>query len=411
MNLKTPSCRLNLLYLFSYLASGISFPYIPVYMQLIGGSLVLVAILDSLYNTITSFSQIYWARKSDYDGKRVKYIAIGNIIPGVLFFIYGIAFLPLLLLIVHSIEAFWDASEDPTSNALVFEYSTEKEKARKFTIFVTMCTFGYFVGNIIGGYIQAILKDIRILFIISGIIFLVVGILAQLTLPETKRWKRKITPWKSYKISDIYNIRGIFRTKIPEKIRVLFLGVLFLTIASGMTYTYLAIFIVKNFTTELVGILFAVKSLTLVVAIPLCGILSETLGKKVMLILSAVLSIAYSITLFLAHSLLIMILSQIIAGLKWASFTTTIYSYTAEISEETELALNQGFINFAVFIGLALSPLIAGVLVEGLKMTFHEIFLMAVAPSISSLITFLGIERSTKKAPKPYLISAPFTEL
>lgn len=411
MNLRTPSNKLNVLYLFSYLATGISFPYIPVYMQQIGGSLVLVAILDSLYNTITSFSQIYWAKKSDYSGQRVKYIAIGNIVPGVLFFVYGLSVVPLLLLVIHSIEAFWDASEDPTSNALVFEYSSEKERAKRFTLFITMCTCGYFAGNVIGGYIQAKVRDLRILFIISGVIFFLVGVLSYLLLPETKRWRRKITPWKSYNISEIYNFRGLFRTKLPDKIKILFLGVLFLTIASGITYTYLAIFIAEKFTTELVGILFAVKSLTLVIAIPLCGYLSEVVGKKKMLIFSAVLSTSYSIALFSAQSLNMMIVSQIISGLKWAFFTTTIYSYTAEISEENELALNQGFINFAISIGLAASPLIAGIFVVALNLSFNEVFIMAIAPSVSSLITFSALEKSVKKGPRPYIISGPFTEL
>lgn len=383
-------------------------------MQQIGGSLLIIAILGSLFNSISSFSQIHWARKSDISGKRVIYIFMGNAIPGVFFFMYGFAASPLLFLILRSVQAFFDACDDPACNALTFEYEPSGMYAKAFAIFQTMCSAGYFIGNLIGGYLQAITKNTIILFVISGAILIAVGIVSYLILPEVRRWSPRVTPWAKEKArKEIYGIREIIRGKIPDKIKILFLGVLFAMLGWGMISAYLSLFIAQEFSTELVGMMFAVDSVSLLITLPIFGILAEKFGKKNILLVSVFLYIIYSFLLFNARSILLLVIAQIFSGLKWASFQSSIYAYTADISEEREMALNQAVVNFAISIGWTIGPLLAGALVTLLELTFREVFIMAVAPFISSFIILTTIEKPQKpiKGPKPYYIRSPFTEL
>ena len=191
------------------------------------------------------------------------------------------------------------------------------------------------------------------------------------------------------------------------------MGVMFAMLGWGMISAYLSLFIAQEFSTELVGIMFAVDSVSLLVSLPVFGILAEKFGKKSILLTSIFLYILYSFLLFNARSIASLIVAQVFSGLKWASFQSSIYAYTAEISEEREMALNQAVVNFAISIGWTIGPLIAGGLVTLLALTFREVFIMAVAPFISSFVILTTIEKPQKyiKGPKPYIIRGPFTEL
>jgi DHA1 family tetracycline resistance protein-like MFS transporter len=110
-----------------------------------------------------------------------------------------------------------------------------------------------------------------------------------------------------------------------------------------------------------VGLLFAVFSLSQLVAAPILGDLSDRYGRRPILIVSLIGTVISFVMLALAHSLTMLFVARVVDGLSGGNIATA-RAYVADVTEPKDRARAYGFIGVAFGLGFILGPAISAVL-------------------------------------------------
>lgn len=145
---------------------------------------------------------------------------------------------------------------------------------------------------------------------------------------------------------------------------------------------------------SILGLLVAAFSLTQLLFSPLAGRLSDTWGRKKIIIVG-MLVFAFSEWLFgFASSPFLLFASRMIGGIGAALIMPAVMAYTADVTSDEERAGGMGFINAAITTGFIIGPGIGGFLAEyGVRVPFYA---AAVAAAIAALITLLILPESSR---------------
>ncbi|GGG61433.1 MFS transporter [Paenibacillus radicis (ex Gao et al. 2016)] len=143
---------------------------------------------------------------------------------------------------------------------------------------------------------------------------------------------------------------------------------------------------------SLVGMLVAAFSVTQLLFSPLAGRLSDTLGRK-KLIVAGMLVFAASEWLFGAvSSPWLLFVSRMLGGVGAALIMPSVMAYAADMTTVEERATGMGFINAAITTGFIIGPGIGGYLAEfGMRVPFYA---AAGAGVFSAIITILVLPES-----------------
>ncbi|WP_042166393.1 MFS transporter [Paenibacillus gorillae] len=143
---------------------------------------------------------------------------------------------------------------------------------------------------------------------------------------------------------------------------------------------------------SLVGLLVAAFSVTQLLFSPLAGRLSDTLGRK-KLIVAGMLVFALSEWLFGAvSSPWLLFVSRMLGGVGAALIMPSVMAYAADMTTVEERATGMGFINAAITTGFIIGPGIGGYLAEfGMRVPFYA---AAGAGVFSAIITILVLPES-----------------
>jgi DHA1 family tetracycline resistance protein-like MFS transporter len=116
-----------------------------------------------------------------------------------------------------------------------------------------------------------------------------------------------------------------------------------------------------------VGLLFAVFSLCQLAAAPALGDLSDTYGRRPVLVFSLLGTVVSFVMLALAHSIVMLFLARVVDGLSGGNISTA-RAYVADITEPKDRARAYGIIGAAFGLGFILGPALSGVL-AGISIT------------------------------------------
>jgi DHA1 family tetracycline resistance protein-like MFS transporter len=112
-----------------------------------------------------------------------------------------------------------------------------------------------------------------------------------------------------------------------------------------------------------VGLLFAVFSISQLVAAPALGDISDRYGRRPVLIFSLAGTVASFVMLAVAHSLAMLFLARIVDGLSGGNISTA-RAYVADITEPQDRARAYGLIGAAFGLGFILGPALSGILAK-----------------------------------------------
>src|SRR5437667_3070615 len=110
-----------------------------------------------------------------------------------------------------------------------------------------------------------------------------------------------------------------------------------------------------------IGLLFAVFSISQLLAAPALGDISDRYGRRPVLIFSLAGTVASFVMLAVAHSLTMLFLARIVDGLSGGNISTA-RAYVADITEPQDRARAYGLIGAAFGLGFILGPALSGVL-------------------------------------------------
>jgi len=143
---------------------------------------------------------------------------------------------------------------------------------------------------------------------------------------------------------------------------------------------------------SIVGLLVAAFALTQLVFSPLAGRLSDSFGRKKMIVAGMII-FALSEALFgMADNPLLLFISRMMGGISAALIMPAVMAYAADVTTKEERAKGMGYINAAITTGFIIGPGIGGYIAEfGIRVPFYT---AGVAGIIAAAITFFILPES-----------------
>lgn len=140
---------LSLVSFFTDIASEMLYPVMPVYLQSIGFTALLIGVLEGLAESIAGLSKGYFGNLSDKVGKRAVFVRIGYSLsaiskPLIAFFTH-----PLWIFLMRTLDRLGKGVRTSARDALLSDESSVETKGRVFGFHRAFDTFGAFLGPIV----------------------------------------------------------------------------------------------------------------------------------------------------------------------------------------------------------------------------------------------------------------------
>ncbi|MBO9610875.1 MAG: MFS transporter [Paenibacillaceae bacterium] len=157
---------------------------------------------------------------------------------------------------------------------------------------------------------------------------------------------------------------------------------------------------------SVVGLLVAAFSLTQFLFSPYAGKLSDSIGRK-KIVIAGMLVFALSEWMFgAAHSVVLLFAARFLGGIGAALIMPAVMAYVADVTTNEERAKGMGFVNAAITTGFIIGPGIGGYLAAfGIRVPFYA---AAVAGLVAAAVTALLLAEPSR-APQP-AVREPVTE-
>ncbi|MEF2965605.1 MFS transporter [Paenibacillus sp. M1] len=159
---------------------------------------------------------------------------------------------------------------------------------------------------------------------------------------------------------------------------------------------------------SIVGLLVASFSLTQFLFSPLAGRLSDTFGRKRMIVLGMIVFALSEVLFGIASSPVLLFISRMLGGISGAMIMPAVMAYAADITTNEERAAGMGFINAAITTGFIIGPGIGGYIAEfGIRVPFYSAGIAGIA---AACITGFVLKESRPAAKDKSLPNAPAAE-
>jgi len=178
---------LSLISLFTDTASEMLYPIMPVFLQSIGFSVLLIGILEGIAEATAGLCKGYFGKLSDNSGKRAPFIQLGYSLSAISKPLMILFVFPVWIFFVRTIDRFGKGLRTGARDAMLSDEATPLTKGKVFGFHRSMDTFGAVLGPIAAlVFLYFRPNDYKTLFLIA---FLpgVVAVLTTLLLKDKKQ--------------------------------------------------------------------------------------------------------------------------------------------------------------------------------------------------------------------------------
>ena len=155
---------LSIVSLFADIASEMLYPVIPVYLQSIGFSILLIGILEGVAEFTAGISKGYFGKSSDEKGVRLPFIKAGYFFSAISKPMMAMLVYPLWIFFARTLDRFGKGLRTAARDALLSQQATKETKASVFGFHRAMDTVGAAIGPIIALVFLYFSPKIRKLF-------------------------------------------------------------------------------------------------------------------------------------------------------------------------------------------------------------------------------------------------------
>ncbi len=161
---------LSLISLFTDMASEMLYPVLPMYLQSLGFSIVLIGVFEGFAEALTGLSKGYFGKWSDNIGKRVPFVQAGYGLSGIARPLMVLFANPFWVFFMRSFDRLGKGIRTAARDALISDESTEANKAKVFGFHRSLDTLGAVLGPCIALiYLHYYPGDYKNLFLIAFI--------------------------------------------------------------------------------------------------------------------------------------------------------------------------------------------------------------------------------------------------
>lgn len=143
---------------------------------------------------------------------------------------------------------------------------------------------------------------------------------------------------------------------------------------------------------SIVGLLVAAFSFTQLIFSPLAGRLSDTWGRKRIIVIGMLIFSISELIFGLSNTPFFLFASRMLGGIGAALIMPAVMAYTADVTTGEERGKGMGFINAAITTGFIIGPGIGGFIAEyGIRVPFYA---AAVAGAVAAIVTIIVLPDS-----------------
>jgi MFS family permease len=159
---------LSLVSLFTDISSEMLYPVMPLFLQSIGFTTVMIGVLEGMAEAIAGLSKMYFGSKSDELGRRMPFVRIGYIMSAmskpILYFLQ----LPLWVFFSRTLDRLGKGVRTGARDALLSDETTAAHKGSVFGFHRAMDTLGAAIGPLAALlYLQFRPGDYQMLFLLA----------------------------------------------------------------------------------------------------------------------------------------------------------------------------------------------------------------------------------------------------
>lgn len=140
---------LSFVSLFTDMASEMLYPVMPVYLQSIGFSVILIGILEGIAEATAGLSKGYFGSMSDGMGKRLPFVRAGYALSAVSKPMLAVYIHPLWVFVSRTIDRFGKGLRTAARDAMLSSEATPATKGRVFGFHRSMDTLGAVIGPLL----------------------------------------------------------------------------------------------------------------------------------------------------------------------------------------------------------------------------------------------------------------------
>ncbi len=215
---------LSLVSLFTDISSEMLYPVMPLFLQSIGFSTVLIGLLEGMAEATAGLSKGYFGRLSDAAGKRLPFVQLGYFLSAISKPMMAVFSFPLWIFSARAADRLGKGIRTGARDAILSDNTTAENKGRVFGFHRGMDTLGAAIGPVLAliflWYHPAQYRVMFMLAFIPGIL----GVAFTLFIREP----RSTTPPKtSFKLSQIFDYLAVSPVAYRQLIAALLLFALF----------------------------------------------------------------------------------------------------------------------------------------------------------------------------------------
>jgi MFS family permease len=382
-----PVLILSLVSLFTDMASEMLYPVLPVFLQTIGFSMVLIGVLEGFAEAIAGLSKGYFGKLSDNTGKRVPFVRYGYLLSAISKPMMAAFTWPLWIFFARTTDRVGKGIRTGARDALLSDEATIQSKGRIFGFHRSMDTLGAVMGPLIALIFLYFLPGrYRLIFVLAFI----PGLLA-IGLTYLLKEKKKIV--STINKTSFFDFIRYIKTSPPAYRKVVLGLLIFALINSSDVFLLLKIKEAGFSDTVLIGAYIFYNLVFALLAYPL-GILADKIGlKKIFILGLGLFAIVYFGMAFSASITTFGILF-FIYGIYAASTEGISKAWITNLSSNKDTATAIG--TYTAF--QSICALVASTLAGFIWYQFGPNVLFILSASVSVLIAFYFMSLPTGKS-------------
>jgi MFS family permease len=271
------------------MASEMLYPIMPIYLQSIGFSILIIGVLEGIVEAVAGLGKSYFGKLSDISGKRLPFVQLGYSLsalskPMMAFFVF-----PAWVFFVRTVDRVGKGIRSGARDALLSAEATPETKARVFGFHRSMDTFGAVLGPAVALlFLYFFPGNYKLLFLLAFIPG-IIAVVASFYLKE-----KFVAPNKNQKAS-VFSFVHYWKSS-PTNYRKLVVGLLlFSFFNSSDIFILLKAKAAGISDVQVIGLYIFYNLVYAIAAFPI-GIIADKIGfKKILLFGFLIFSVVYFI--------------------------------------------------------------------------------------------------------------------